>query len=133
MVGTNVGVKKSMHSILGTREDRELTQIQGYTKNDDENSNKDNNFKYDSDLEQDTIDFRCWNTKKFFNKLDKRNDNNENSDETMMRSHQTLKTALMQYKKRFQREAISVGMKSNRKRSKRSRGGNNDENNTKAK
>ncbi len=51
MVGTNVGVKKSMHNILGTREDRDLNKIQGCTKNGDEISGKDDKFEYDSDPE----------------------------------------------------------------------------------
>ena len=45
MVGTTVGVKKSMHSILGTRDDRDLNKSQGRTKNDDESSNEDDDFE----------------------------------------------------------------------------------------
>ncbi len=41
MVGTTVGVKQSMLSILGTRDDRDLNKIQGRTKNDDESSDED--------------------------------------------------------------------------------------------
>jgi hypothetical protein len=82
MVGTNVGVKKSMHSILGTRDDRDLNKIQGHTKNDDESSDKDDDLEYDSDPDYDTIDFSNWNTKKDVNKLTKRrNDNDDNNND----------------------------------------------------
>ena len=57
MVGTNVGVKKSMHSILGTGEGRDLNKIQDRMKNDDEISDKDGNLKCNSDPDNDTIAF----------------------------------------------------------------------------
>ncbi len=68
MVGTTVGVKKSMHSILGIRDARDLNKNQGRTKKDDEISEEDDDFEYDSDPEYDTIHFSNWNTK---NDIDK--------------------------------------------------------------
>ncbi len=57
MVGSIVGVKKSMHSILGTRDARDINMIQGSTKSDDDVSEDDNDSEYDSDPEYDAIHF----------------------------------------------------------------------------
>ena len=51
MVGTTVGVKKSMHSILGTRDARDLNKNQGRMKKDVEISEEEDDFEYDSELE----------------------------------------------------------------------------------
>jgi hypothetical protein len=69
MVGTTVGVKKTMHSILGTRDARVLNKNQGHTKKDDEISEEDDDFGYDSDPEYDAIHFSNWNTKYDVDKL----------------------------------------------------------------
>ncbi len=70
MVGTTVGVKKSLHSILGTRDDRDLNKSQGHTKNDNESSDEDDDFEYDSDPDYNAIDFSNWSTKNDVDKLD---------------------------------------------------------------
>ena len=72
------------HIILGTRDDRDLNKIQGCTKNDDESSDKDDNFEYDSDPDYNTIDFSNWYMKEDVNKLTKRrnvNNDRDNDDE----------------------------------------------------
>ena len=68
-----------MHSILDRREDRDLNQIQCCMKNDNESSDKGDNFKYDSDPGYDTIDFSNWYLKKDVKKSDRtRNDTDGN-------------------------------------------------------
>ena len=88
MVGTTVGVKKSMHSILGTRDARDLNKNQSWTKNDDDIDEEDDDFEYKSDPEYDTIHFSNWNTKNDVDKLMERrtvyihsNDDDDDDDE----------------------------------------------------
>ncbi len=69
MVGSTVGVKKSMHSILGTRDARDINKNQGSMKSDDDISEEDNDFEYNSDPEYNTIHFSNWNAKNDVDKL----------------------------------------------------------------
>ena len=100
MVGTNVGVKKSMHSILGTRDDRDLNKIQGRTKNVDEISNKDDDFEYGSVPDYNTIDFINWNTKKDVDKSTERRNDNDDNDNDDKEDDDANNNAGMRYKKR---------------------------------
>ncbi len=81
MVGATVGVKKSMHSILGTRDARDLNKNQGCTKKYDEISEEDDDFEYNSDPEYDTINFSNWNTKNYVDKLTERRTINIHSND----------------------------------------------------
>ncbi len=124
MVGNTVGVKKSIHSILGTRDARDLHKIQGKKKNDDEISDEDDDFEYDSYLEYDTINFGNWNTKIDVKKLtnrrtvndnsneevDEDNDNNENDEDCLSDQSSVYSQNVIQ--EELEREAMYAGMRS---------------------
>ena len=100
-----------------------------------ESSDEDDDFKYDSDPDYDTIDFSNWNTKKDVKKSDStRNDNDGNNynddDNEESSDNESSEYSLNAIQEEIEREAMSAGMKSNRKRS---REDNNDENNTASK
>jgi hypothetical protein len=115
-----------MHSILlGTREGRDLNKIQGRTTNEDEISNKDDNFEYNSDPDYDTIDFSNWNMTKDVKKLTRRRndkdgnsykDNNNDNDNEYSDSD-SIGYSRNAIQEDMEREAISAGMRSSRKRS----------------
>ena len=138
MVGSTVGVKKSMHSILGTRDARDINMIQGSTKSDDDVSEDDNDFEYNSDPEYDSIHFSNWNAKNDVNNLgdrrnvnihiddddDEDNDYNGNDDDSLGEQSSDLSMNVIQ--EEMEREAISAEIRSRRKRSRV----NNEETNT---
>ncbi len=123
-VGTSVGVKKSMHSILATREDRDLNKSQGRTRNDDDISDEDEEFNYDSDLEYDTIDFSNWNARKDVGGLAVRDDKDDKSEkednDEESPNNDYSKCSMNVIQQEMEVEAMSAGMKTN---SKRLRGG----------
>jgi hypothetical protein len=120
MVGTTVGVKKSLHSILSTRDDRDLNKSEGRTKNDDESSNEDDDFEYNSNPDYDTIDFSNWNTKNDVDKLMERRNGNVNNDDDVNNddysSNQSSVYSRNAIQEEMEREAMSVGMRSKGKR-----------------
>ena len=138
MVGLTVGVKKSMHSILGTRDARDINMIQGSMKSDDDVSEDDNDFEYDSDPEYNTIHFSNWNAKNDVNNLggrrnvnihsnddeDEDNDYNGNDDGSL--GGQSSDRSMNAIQEEMEREAISADMRSRGKRSRV----NNEETNT---
>ena len=125
MVGSTVGVKKSMHSILGTRDVRDINMIQGSTKSDDDVSDDDNEFEYESDPDYDTIHFSNWNAKNDVDNLGDRrhvnihsseDDDDEDSDEVSL-GEQSSDLSMNAIQEEMEREAISADIGSRKKRS----------------
>ena len=125
MVGSTIGVKKSIHSILGTRDVRDINMIQGSTKSDDEVTEDDNEFEYESDPDYDTIHFSNWNAKNDVDNLGDRrhvnihsdeDDDDEENDEVSL-GEQSSDLSMNAIQEEMEREAISADIGSRRKRS----------------
>ena len=109
--------------------DGNLNKNQGRTKKDDEISEEDNDFEYDSDPKYDTIHFSNWNMKNDVDKLMERrtvnihsnvdddNDNDDNGNDDDSVSEQSSVYSLNAIQEEMEREAMSADMRSRGKRS----------------
>ncbi len=118
-----------MHSILGTRDARDLNKNQGRIKKDNKISEEDDDFEYDSDPEYGTIHFSKWNTKNDVDKLTERRtvnihsdddddkDNNDTGNDDDSVSKQSSVYGLNGIQEEMEREAMSADIRSRGKES----------------